>query len=91
MYNLFKSWLAYYQLRTKHNKPVSYYVISAIAFFMFFATRFFVEFIKNNQVEFEQNMTLDMGQLLSLPFILFGFVWFVLAIREKRKANQTNV
>ncbi|MBR5432829.1 MAG: prolipoprotein diacylglyceryl transferase [Bacteroidales bacterium] len=83
--------VAYYQLRTKHNKPVSDYVISAIAFFMFFATRFFVEFIKNNQVEFEQNMTLDMGQLLSLPFILFGFVWVVLAIREKRKANQTNV
>ncbi len=80
--------VAYYQLRAKHNKLISDYVISAIAFFMFFGTRFFVEFIKNNQVDFEENMTLDMGQWLSLPFILCGFICVGFAIRESRKAKQ---
>ena len=37
-----------------------------------FTSRFFIEFIKNPQVAFEQGMRLDMGQWLSIPFILFG-------------------
>lgn len=37
-----------------------------------FTFRFFVEFLKEVQVEFEQNMTLDMGQWLSIPFIIIG-------------------
>lgn len=37
-----------------------------------FIIRFLVEFIKENQVEFENNLTLNMGQILSIPFILFG-------------------
>ncbi|GAB6395656.1 MAG: prolipoprotein diacylglyceryl transferase [Bacteroidales bacterium] len=42
-----------------------------------FTARFFIEFIKNDQEDFEANMLLNMGQLLSLPFILAGiyFVW----------------
>lgn len=80
--------IAYYQLRAKHNKPISNYVILAIIFLLCFATRFCFEFIKNKQVDFEEGMSLDMGQWLSVPFILFGFLWVALAIREKRKANQ---
>jgi len=38
-----------------------------------FLFRFFVEFWKERQVDFESNMLLDMGQLLSIPFILIGF------------------
>ena len=37
-----------------------------------FAPRFFIEFIKIDQVAFEQGMTLNMGQWLSVPFILIG-------------------
>lgn len=37
-----------------------------------FGTRFCIEFIKLPQVAFEQTMILDMGQWLSLPFIVFG-------------------
>jgi prolipoprotein diacylglyceryl transferase len=40
-----------------------------------FLSRFFVEFLKNVQESFETSMALDMGQLLSIPFILAGF-WF---------------
>ena len=37
-----------------------------------FITRFIVEFIKENQEAFEAGMVLNMGQLLSIPFILAG-------------------
>ena len=41
-----------------------------------FLTRFFVEFIKVEQEAFEQGMLLDMGQLLSIPFIVLA-VWMI--------------
>lgn len=34
--------------------------------------RFFVEFFKENQVGFENDMVLNMGQILSIPFIAVG-------------------
>jgi prolipoprotein diacylglyceryl transferase len=37
-----------------------------------FIVRFFVEFIKENQEAFEAGMALNMGQILSIPFILAG-------------------
>ncbi|MDR0811224.1 MAG: prolipoprotein diacylglyceryl transferase [Paludibacter sp.] len=49
-----------------------------------FVTRFLLEFIKNNQESFEQGMSLNMGQLLSVPFIIWG-LWLLL-----RKPKQQN-
>ena len=40
--------------------------------FTIFFFRFFVEFLKKEQVAFEQGMPLDMGQLLSIPFVLIA-------------------
>ncbi len=42
-----------------------------------FLTRFFIEFIKTEQEAFERGWTLDMGQWLSIPFILLGvyMIW----------------
>ncbi len=37
-----------------------------------FTMRFLIEFVKERQVSFEESMTLDMGQWLSLPFIVLG-------------------
>ncbi|GHT49229.1 prolipoprotein diacylglyceryl transferase [Bacteroidia bacterium] len=37
-----------------------------------FLPRFFIEFLKNVQESFEADMTLDMGQWLSIPFIVAG-------------------
>jgi prolipoprotein diacylglyceryl transferase len=55
-----------------------------------FLTRFFIEFVKENQVAFEQGMTFNMGQWLSVPFILIGAasVWYALsrpAIVDQKK------
>ena len=39
-----------------------------------FLPRFLIEFVKIDQVAFEQGMTLNMGQWLSVPFVLAGVV-----------------
>lgn len=41
-----------------------------------FTFRFFIEFLKENQVNFEDSMTLNMGQWLSIPFVIIG-VYFM--------------
>ena len=50
-----------------------------------FLTRFFIEFIKADQEAFEQGMALNMGQLLSIPFILLG-AWMIWRGRQGRFA-----
>ncbi len=49
-----------------------------------FLSRFLVEFLKNNQEDFEAGMFLNMGQLLSIPFVLAG-IW--LAWRAMKKPS----
>lgn len=49
-----------------------------------FASRFLIEFIKNPQVEFEADMTLNMGQLLSIPFVLIGIGLIAWALTHHR-------
>ena len=39
-----------------------------------FAARFLIEFVKEEQVSFEQGMLLNLGQLLSIPFIMIGLI-----------------
>lgn len=56
-----------------------------------FTARFLIEFVKNPQVAFEQDMALNMGQLLSIPFILAGIALIIYAMsRPKVKINFTN-
>ena len=46
-------------------------------FFLIFIARFFIEFLKENQEAFEDGLTLNMGQLLSIPFVLIGLAIMV--------------
>lgn len=46
-----------------------------------FSVRFIVEFVKEEQADFEQGMALDMGQWLSIPFILLGVAMCMLAYK----------
>lgn len=43
-----------------------------------FTARFFIEYIKEDQSDFEAGMALNMGQILSIPFIIGGFIilWY---------------
>ena len=70
-------WL-YYRKDVGRRRPGILFGVSMIGIFL---TRFFIEFIKERQVDFESGMALDMGQLLSIPFILFGVFMIVRAMR----------
>lgn len=67
-------------------------LLFGVALIGIFLTRFFIEFVKVNQVAFEQGMTLNMGQWLSIPFILLGIgmVWYALThpmVADDKKTN----
>ncbi|MBP5636788.1 MAG: prolipoprotein diacylglyceryl transferase [Bacteroidales bacterium] len=52
-----------------------------------FGMRFIIEFIKEPQVEFETSMTLDMGQWLSIPFVLAGIAILIYSYRKRTPAS----
>lgn len=58
-----------------------------IFFIVCFGMRFLIEFIKEPQVDFEASMALDMGQILSIPFILLGVALLVFAFWKKIPAR----
>ena len=58
-----------------------------IFFIVCFGMRFIIEFIKEPQVEFEETMMLDMGQILSIPFIILGIGFLVYAWKKKQPAR----
>ena len=58
-----------------------------IFFIVCFGSRFLIEFIKEPQVAFEEGMTLNMGQLLSIPFVLLGIGFLVYAFTKKLPAR----
>ena len=54
-----------------------------VFFIVLFGMRFLIEFIKEDQVAFESGMTLNMGQWLSIPFILIGVGLLVYSYMKK--------
>ena len=54
-----------------------------LCLFYIFLFRFFIEYTKEIQVAFEAGMPLDMGQILSIPFILIGG-WFMVKGWKKK-------
>jgi len=57
-----------------------------LAITLIFIMRILIEFLKINQVDFEKGMSLNMGQILSIPFVLLGlyFVSFNLLKNEPK-------
>lgn len=49
-----------------------------------FVARLVIEFVKNDQEAFEADMLLNMGQLLSIPFIIYGIYLIVKAFKNPR-------
>lgn len=67
----------YIYFRTNMNK-LKAGIISAYFLIGMFTFRFFVEFFKEVQQDFEKTLPIDMGQILSIPFIILGFIalWY---------------
>ncbi|NRA68430.1 MAG: prolipoprotein diacylglyceryl transferase [Pseudobacteriovorax sp.] len=63
-----------------------------------FASRFVIEFFKENQVDFEAGMTLNMGQTLSIPFVVIGIlfitgkiqIWVPSLVASEPKAQKSD-
>lgn len=51
-------------------------LIFGVFLILVFLTRFLLEYVKNNQELFEDDMLINMGQILSIPLILWG-VWLL--------------
>ena len=60
-------------------------LILGIALILIFLARFIIEFFKENQVEFESGMLINMGQILSIPFIIIGLI---LILARKKPSVQ---
>ncbi|NOT73554.1 MAG: prolipoprotein diacylglyceryl transferase [Cyclobacteriaceae bacterium] len=53
-----------------------------LGFSLIFVQRFLVEFVKENQVAFEESMVLNMGQILSIPLVIFGISIMVWSLKK---------
>ncbi|MFP4025172.1 MAG: prolipoprotein diacylglyceryl transferase [Thiohalospira sp.] len=62
-----------YTIYNKKGTKVQQGLIFSLFLILLFTVRFFIEFIKEVQVDFEKTMSLNMGQWLSIPFVLAGF------------------
>ena len=60
-------------------------VLISLAMILIFTARFFIEFLKEDQVAFEAGMKYNMGQLLSIPFAVAGFVWLYLSLKQGKR------
>jgi len=67
--------LLYFYYRKQEGKTKTGFIFG-VFLILLFAARFLIEYVKEPQVDFEKTMALNMGQWLSVPFILAG-VFFV--------------
>lgn len=73
-------------LRMYWNRKGNVYqgLLISIFLILVFTSRFFIEFVKEPQVDFESTMKLNMGQWLSIPFIIAGLAGLYLSLRIKK-------
>jgi phosphatidylglycerol:prolipoprotein diacylglycerol transferase len=69
----------------KKGEHIQGLLISLICILIFTA-RFFIEFVKEDQVAFEATMKMNMGQLLSIPFVLLGLAGLIWSIKRNKRA-----
>lgn len=68
-----------YLYRNKFQFKSGFYF--GLCLFLIFTFRFIVEFLKERQVPFEEGMALDMGQLLSIPFVIVGLYFLIRGLK----------
>lgn len=71
----------YWKTRAKNKEGL----IFGLFFMFIFGARFFIEFIKEDQEAFEAGMALNMGQWLSIPFVLGGLFLAIRALKLPEK------
>lgn len=77
--------LLYYKMRAKLKNGFFF----GLVLVLIFTARFIIEFVKENQVDFENSMTFNMGQLLSLPYILVGIGFMIFGLWKTKKLSTS--
>lgn len=72
-----------FYLYKKHGKTLHRGFFFGLCLTAIFTFRFFIEFVKENQEAFEDNMMFNMGQWLSVPFIIIG-IYFMCFYQRKQ-------
>ena len=81
----------FYLYKNKYKELAKGYLFG-LFLVLVFAFRFFVEFLKEVQEPFEAGLVLDMGQILSIPFVLAGLylIWRAVKIKRADEKHLTN-
>jgi phosphatidylglycerol---prolipoprotein diacylglyceryl transferase len=86
---LFLFILMYWLWKNKRSRFASGFMFGLMCV-LFFTERFFVEFLKEPQEEFEKAMALNMGQLLSIPFVLMGLFFMWRAVKRQKAVSSSS-
>jgi prolipoprotein diacylglyceryl transferase len=81
--------LMYWLWKNKRDKVGPGFMFGVLCVLLF-TERFFDEFLKENQADFEGAMALNMGQWLSIPFVLIGafMIWRSFKIKAKQISEE---
>jgi len=60
-------------------------ILPAIFLTYMFSVRFLLEYTKTRQADYQWDLPLTTGQALSIPFIIIGVIWLIVAIKSKAK------
>jgi phosphatidylglycerol:prolipoprotein diacylglycerol transferase len=74
----------YYRRRTGKEKPGA---ILGLVLVLVYSSRFILEFFKEDQSRIESSMVLNMGQVLSIPFIVTGLILLFRPVRKIKGSN----
>ena len=72
----------YWRKKGKHYQGL----LISLFLILLFTARFFIEFVKEDQVDFEAAMKFNMGQLLSVPFVIIGAWGLYKTLKTKKRA-----
>jgi prolipoprotein diacylglyceryl transferase len=86
---LLSFFLIFYLYKTNRPK-LQHGFFFGLSISLIFIARFFIEFVKERQVSFEEQMLLDMGQLLSIPYIVVGLGFMIYGLVKTRTMTQPN-
>ena len=75
----------YYRKTAGHEKPGA---MLGFVLILVYTARFFIEFFKARQSDVENDLFLNMGHLLSLPFILAGLILYFRPHNKKTKPQE---
>lgn len=73
-----------FSLYKKYGKYLRTGLLISLLMLIIFGTRFFIEFIKMPQEAFDPISGLNMGQWLSIPFILLGAIFILLSQKSNK-------